>query len=115
MKHLKKYNESNNPVVPELPTAKELFKEYSYNVALAEGHYDYMVGEEEFIEALHKFARHHVEAALKSASENGVMEAEPEFGNSVFRKEFDTSNCRPYIITIDKKSILNAYPLENIK
>ena len=46
----------------------------------------------------------HVEAALKLASENVEMEYEPHW-----------SGEQEDITYIDRDSILNAYPLENIK
>lgn len=54
------------------------------------------------------FAREHVEAALKEASEKVEMISDE---NQDFRLQH--CNCIDYII--DKDSILNAYPLENIK
>ena len=55
------------------------------------------------------FAREHVEAALKEASEKAVTDYEyaGETG------EFDDISVYDYFV--DKKSILNAYPLENVK
>jgi hypothetical protein len=54
------------------------------------------------IESIHsnmiQFAKLHVEAALKAASEDVELETYGSFGNSV-----------------NKDSILNAYPIENIK
>jgi hypothetical protein len=82
-------------------TAEELFKYYAEHTALSESHYDYLVDKEDFIEALHKFAKLHVEAALKQASENVAV---------VF--EGAGYDADAYV---DKKSILNSYPLDNIK
>jgi hypothetical protein len=70
----------------KIPTAQELLKEY---------HTNYDLQPEEAIEAMKKFAELHVKAALKAASEKG------------------RSNLT--IAGIEKKSILEAYPLENIK
>ena len=53
------------------------------------------------MEAMIEFAKLHVEAALKAASENSELEGDEE-------SNFD-------YICINKQSILNAYPLENIK
>jgi hypothetical protein len=49
-------------------------------------------------EIMIEFTKLHVEAALKEASEDVELETYGNFGNSV-----------------NKDSILNAYPLENIK
>jgi hypothetical protein len=66
-------------------------------------------------EAMIEFAKLHVEAALKEASENvNLKESSSE--------EINTNNISPFITAddntiwiINKDSILNAYPLENIK
>jgi hypothetical protein len=57
---------------------------------------------ESIIEVLKEFAKHHVTEALKAASEKAEItwDGLPTIG------EFQI---------IDKESILNAYPLENIK
>lgn len=56
-----------------------------------------------------QFAKYHVEAALKEAAEKAVTDYEyaGETG------EFDDIPVYDYFV--DKESILNAYPLENIK
>ena len=56
-----------------------------------------------------EFAKIHVEAALKKASEKAVTDYEyaGETG------EFDDISVYDYFV--DKKSILNAYSLENVK
>lgn len=56
-----------------------------------------------------EFAKLHVEEALKEASEKAVTDYEyaGETG------EFDDISVYDYFV--DKKSILNAYPLENVK
>jgi hypothetical protein len=54
--------------------------------------------------AMIEFAKTHVEAALKLASENAEMEYEP-----------DWSGEQEDITYINRDSILNAYPLTNIK
>lgn len=57
--------------------------------------------EQDFIE----FAKYHVQKALKEASQ--IAETEEELGNP-----YDQESS--YYI-VNKESILNAYPLENIK
>ena len=64
----------------KIPTAKEQLEIYGTSHA---------------IEAMKEFAKLHVEAALKAASENAdLIETDGD---------------------IDRKTILNAYPLNNIK
>lgn len=94
MKHLKRYNESSDN--KKIPTAEELFKDYSNLLQFEEGPPEYLVDKEDFISALHEFAKAHVEAALERAAENAEI---TYFGNYI----------------VDKHSILTAYPLENIK
>ena len=70
-----------------IPTAKELF--------------GFMLREDadvSYEEAMIQFARFHVKEALKQASENA----------EIVDKYF-------HDVEIDKDSILNAYPLDNIK
>lgn len=52
-------------------------------------------------EMMIEFAKLHVEAALKAASENGQAKYDYTF--------------EMYISDVDKDSILNSYPLTNIK
>ena len=54
------------------------------------------------IELMIKFAKYHVECALKSASDNAGVEQHFELNYE-------------YSYEVDKDSILNSYPLENIK
>jgi hypothetical protein len=48
---------------------------------------------------MNSFAKLHVQAALKAANENAII-------------SYEATDMEPYI---NKDSILNAYPLENIK
>ena len=66
---------------------------------------EYMYCQKDVVKKAIEFAKLHVEAALKTASENA--ETDYELGNP-----FDP-NSRYEIV--NKESILNAYPLENIK
>lgn len=61
-----------------------------------EQHYDLMI----------EFAKLHVQEALKQANEKVIVKEEYQYD------EYD--NCI-LIAKIDRDSILNAYPLENIK
>ena len=49
-----------------------------------------------------EFAKLHVEAALKHASEKAELSNKPKFSGD-------------YNLVVDEESILNSYPLENIK
>jgi len=60
------------------------------------------------IENMIAFAKLHVEAALKAATEKVELKADP---NQDFRLQH--CNCTDYII--DEQSILQAYSLDNIK
>lgn len=85
-------------------TAEELFNKYKEHTALTEGHYDYLVDEEDFKEALVEFAKYHVEQALKEASEKANI-----------IDEYIGGGLNIELKSIDKDSIINAYSLENIK
>jgi len=67
-----------------------------------------------------EFAKRHVEAALKAASKKANMLGITQHNNSApdkcedFVSVFD-SNGPDYGYTVNKDSILNAYPLTNIK
>jgi len=53
------------------------------------------------LESMIEFAKMHVKAALKAASEDGQAKYDPIF--------------EVYVSDVDKDSILNSYPLKNIK
>ena len=57
-------------------------------------------------EMMIEFAKYHVEKALDNASDNAEVE---DVGNP----DHD-GDWKPYYV-VDRKSIINAYPLENIK
>lgn len=81
-------------------TAKEIL-ELHYNMDRDEdGHPVYYDWSAE--DAMIAFARLHVEAALKAASEKATQ-------------NYSEENVLGEFYTINKDSILNAYPLENIK
>lgn len=87
----------------KIPTAKALFNK--------------MLGENDectSTEMMIDFAKLHVEAALKQASEDGKIELSKDW----IRKEETIrpgSLIAPITIKINKDSILQAYPLTNIK
>jgi len=75
----------------KLPTAEEVYTDF---------HFNYKGDNNSVIEAMAEFAKLHVEAALKAASENA---------DTLKGEVYASKGC------IDKDSILNAYPLNNIK
>ena len=81
----------------DLPTAEEFIEQYLRGDRVHDD-INKVVDEEEAIEAMIEFAKLHVAQALKEASEDVELETYGNFGNSV-----------------NKNSILNSYPLENIK
>ena len=72
----------------KIPTAEEFFRKRKYTYSPINHHL-----------ALIEFAKLHVEAALKEASENVIVNNYVNEGG----------------IKVNKNSIINAYPLENIK
>lgn len=105
-------------------TAEELFNNYKNYTALTEGHYEYLVDEEGFKEALIEFAKYHVQEALKEASKKATMKVEypdecyqgsNEYGQT-YVCAHDVEHVGEYGgISIEEDSILNCYTLENIK
>lgn len=86
-----------------IPTADEILNvliPYKTNVSNEENE----DSKKQNIECLKEWAKLHVEAALKVASEKAIA-PNITWGNGAIVKN----------IKIDKNSILNAYPLENIK
>jgi hypothetical protein len=68
-----------------------------------------MVGGKDVQKALIEFAKLHVEAALKEASEKAKTKSRKKTYKASSGVEYD------YVISVDKNSILNAYPLNQIK
>ena len=71
-----------------------------------------------------KFAKLHVEAALKAAAENAKWESkayETRFGDNAYDKydftdtDYAGDPCKGYTVSVNKDSILRAYPDELIK
>lgn len=102
------------------PTAEEFFKNSLVQTSIDEyGNYSIYDIEQAMVE----FAKLHVEAALKTASEKGTMnlnypepyEDSNEIGLTYAVAEEISRGGEYGAVVIDKDSILNAYPLENIK
>ena len=67
-----------------------------------------------------KFAKYHVEAALKEASKNATNTNTPQSGYRYLKDENNNTIGNPISVTsnkqeVNKDSILNAYPLDQIK
>jgi hypothetical protein len=84
-----------------IPTAEELFKKYSWTAKL-DGETLKVVDRQDFLKAIKLYAKLHVEQALKEASENA----------KIIDVGIDYSIIK---WVADKDSILNSYPLNNIK
>lgn len=93
-----------------IPTASELFEEYSWSSYLEDGGYATCIGIEDFEKALIDFAKLHVQAALKAASEN--VEVDYNLLEDYNKTLLVDENIEVYAIT---SSILDSYSLENIK
>ena len=91
-----------------IPTAEEFTKILLTEVTKCRGiRVTSSLVEEHFI----KFAKLHVEAALRAASER--VEIHSDSGSS-YHREFE-EGIRNRVIWVPSNSILNAYPPENIK
>jgi hypothetical protein len=90
----------------KIPTAEEFLKQYELGNT---GKMDI----EDAKEAIIEFAKLHVEAALKSASENAYVEYIDLDTNEIFDYT-DVITDDNVGADVNKNSILNAYSLENI-
>lgn len=91
-------------------TAEEVYNKF---------HFSYKGDENYILEAMKEFAKMHVEAALKLASENAEIIDDPNSytGNTGSEYPPDQIFLWPSLPDqiISEDSILNAYPLTNIK
>jgi len=104
-----------------IPTAKELVEQHQLTWK-STGAPVPLISTKNLEKSLVEFARLHVEAALKAASEKSMLAIQPEGLDKQFSKESQYSERGGHgepnwttRITINEESILNAYPLENIK
>jgi hypothetical protein len=94
---MKKFTDKiNESVEGKIPTANELFEQYHGFEADSSSR--------DIISLMVEFAKLHVEAALKAASDKASL--------TDFAYEFLQEGAYD---AIDKDTILNAYPVENIK
>lgn len=99
-----------------IPTAEEFLKENANDISYEEKQ---MFAGDVTPEMLIKFAKLHVEAALKQASKKVIVETFAKNKNKRWVKklgefEFDSTNFEHKYIA-NKNSILNSYPLNQIK
>ena len=87
------------------PTAEEFLKNFNEK----EGNIDKLYYDSYVKKSMIEFAKLHVEAALKAASEK------VKCGLEYSHHEGEFEDIPVYEATVDEKSILNAYPLTNIK
>ena len=90
----------------EIPTARIFLQNL-----IEENNYDSNIDIED---AMIEFAKLHVEAALKEAYLNSEMRVSENDTNE-FQSFTDNYDDGYVTITVSKDSILNAYPLNNIK
>lgn len=88
----------------KIPTIEDLFKKYSNLYQFEEGSSEYLIDKEDFRSSIIEFAKLHVKAALEEAAEKADTYWD---GNP-----YDPENGS---IAIDRDTIRNAYPEENIK
>jgi hypothetical protein len=96
----------------KLPTAEELLEEFADTQYTMSRN-----GKEKAIEAMIQFAKLHVEAALKAASEKAYAQSS---SSNITSKDW-TEKSQGLIcvhlgrVLVNKNSILTAYPFSNIK
>lgn len=95
----------------KLPTAEEFCKDSTYD-AEYDGEVFEVVDKDKCIENMIEFAKLHVEAALKAASEKSLIKVS-NYKGSHTTEELSVDDYTD--ATVDKDSILNSYPLEKIK
>lgn len=83
-------------------TTAQLFKTYSNMFCFEEGSPEYLVDKDDFKTALIEFAKFHVAAALKAASETKLDGC------------YDNTRLDEDRYGNDKSAILTAYPMSNI-
>jgi hypothetical protein len=93
--------QSNN-----IPTAEEFLSTYSIEYGDSKNNSRAIVKASEATNALIEFAKLHVKSALEAASDNATID---DIGSPNGDGEW------MYCGIVDKDSILNSYPLENIK
>ena len=111
-------------------TALEFLNEYQQGKIILESHleeghafYSSAQGAMYITDVMTEFAQMHVEKALKEASEKVILDIWEEYVDKKEDKPIDGDIYTAYVgynddlelVSVNKNSILNAYPLENIK
>ena len=89
-----------------MKTAEEFIKQ-TLNIPKYESDISQYCTPGDIYSSMREFAKMHVQEALKQASENATV-------TPIDHEEISEGSFRP-IWGVDDESILNAYPLENIK
>lgn len=109
-----------------LPTAEEFYLKTMFPVSFENKHdevklwFETAENAKESVNTMIEFAKLHVEAALKEASEKAIVNVFPtdeeqwEHVPEIITSEDLEDNEGIYLI-VDKDSILNSYPLDKIK
>jgi len=95
----------------KIPTAKEFLIVGKYKDSLG----NLLMYAPQAQTAMIQFAKLHVEAALKAASENVRLEIDNPITKEIMQKIYSGEIKEYKISSVNKDSILNAYPLEQIK
>lgn len=117
---MKKFTDKINESVEDtIPTAEDVLVRIMSSLKM-----DYSIDELNeidpdlvpyLVEEIDKRTRLYVEAALKAASEKAtILENGRDIGNNYIWDAYNTSN-KDIEYEVNKNSILNAYPLDNIK
>lgn len=95
-------------------TAEEFLNEKYYHIELDLNKTDSYINLRDIHNAMIEFAKLHVEAALKEASEKAFVEYIDLTNDEIFDYT-DVITDDDVGVNVNKKSILNAYPLDLIK
>ena len=97
----------------KIPTAKEFLINNANDISFEEKQ---MFASDVTPEMLIEFAKLHVEKAVKQILKNSKVQVYcGEGGLTIKTYTTDPNDPREYEIGVNENSILNAYPLENIK
>lgn len=114
----------------KIQSTEEYFKLYSNLYSFEEGDSMYLIDKEDYQKTMIEFAKYHCTQALKEASEKGNIKIEQYHEDthsiSIIKEKEDEPFIGRYadmdgcllgvdVFSIDKDSILNAYPLNLIK
>ncbi len=95
----------------KIPSVNEFFKKYSNLYQFEEGNAEYLVGKEDFETVMITFAKLHIKAALEAAYNNAQTKEQEDGDEQICYCNTEMGDS--YVL--DKNSIINSYPLEQIK